>query len=324
MQTTPDIHTLTNILIMRCEGSLGDAILSTCCFREIKRINPRIKITVACFGLAYEFLKQNPYIDELFQLPIKTHIRCHQRWPSLIWAGLQLRKKHFDLVIDSSCKLAWNWRFCKWLAGSGRVLDAFHVPSLWPHPDQHASQHETNILKILGITNPSSDYDLPGHPQAQLYIRNILSQLKIEKYILLNPAGSIAARCFQPKTLERLHSLLASCHLPIVLPSVPSQTQYWENACKNLKIHVVQTPTVFDLIELVQNSVLVITPDTSVLHIASGFQKPTLAFYNNFTSYYAPNNKQAFVIRTNPTDINKMDWSQVETALQHIKQKLPM
>ena len=75
MKQIPDIRTLKNILIMRPEGSLGDAIMSTCCYREIKRANPAIKITVACFGNSYGFLKANPYIDEIFKIPIRTRIR---------------------------------------------------------------------------------------------------------------------------------------------------------------------------------------------------------------------------------------------------------
>ena len=322
MQAIPNIHTLTNILITRCEGSLGDAILSSGCFREIKRVNPHIKITVACFRLAYEFFKQNPYIDELFKLPIKTHIRRHQRWPSLIWAGLQLRKKHFDLVIDSSRKLAWNWRLCKWLAGSGRVLDAFHVPQLWPSESQHATDQEATILKLLGITNPSLHYDLPVTHQAQLYIQNSLTQLDIKKYILLNPTGSVVYRRFRPEVLSRLRFLLNSFHLPILLCAAPDQVHHWENTCKSLKIHILPTPTLFDLIELVRRASLVITPDTSVVHIASGFQKLTLAFYNRFIPYYAPNNPRAFVIKTHPANVNEMDWAQVETALEQIKREL--
>ena len=68
MEKIPDIRDLHNILVCRGEGSLGDAIISSCCYREIKKANPDAKITVACFGSAYDFFRHNPYVDEVFKL----------------------------------------------------------------------------------------------------------------------------------------------------------------------------------------------------------------------------------------------------------------
>ena len=323
MQTIPNIRTLKNILVMRCEGSLGDAVISSGVFREMKRANPSLKITVACFNLGYEFLKKNSYIDEIFQLPVRTHIRRHQRWPSLIWAGWQLRRRHFDLVIDSSGECAANWRLCKWLAAGTRLLDVFHEPQLSHLPNYHASHYESILLRLLGIETPNVRYDIPVPLENQQYISGKLSRQKINHYILLNPSGSIDQRCFRPRTIECLCGLLVVLNLPVILPTPPNKEIYWETACKHLpQLHVLPTPNLFDLIALVKRASLVITPDTSVVHIASGFQKKTLAFYNNFTAHYAPNNPHAFVIHTAPSDVNEAKWEQVTQIVQQIKQGL--
>ena len=102
MKQIPNVRNLHNILVLRGEGSLGDAIISSCCYRGLKQANPSAKITVACFGSSYEFLKNNPYIDTIIKLPIPKLIRPNQRWLTLIWQGLKLRAHHFDLVLDSS------------------------------------------------------------------------------------------------------------------------------------------------------------------------------------------------------------------------------
>ena len=53
MKTLPHIQDLRRILVLRGDGFLADAIISSCCYRELKKANPNLKITVACFGPAY-------------------------------------------------------------------------------------------------------------------------------------------------------------------------------------------------------------------------------------------------------------------------------
>ncbi len=317
MKQIPAINTLQNILVCRGEGSLGDAIISSCCYRGIKQANPRIKISVACYGAGYEFLKRIPYIDKIIKLPVKTRIRPHQRWPSLIWTGLQLRKEHFDLVLDSSNKDFYNWRLFKWLAGGDRVLDCFTSPvKPFGAPGAHGSVHEQAILKLLGISNPDKTYDLPTTPTEQAIISSFLTEHNFQHFIVLNPSGSVVQRRFNPTTLKELHQRLLAWHCPIVVPCVPDMYAYWQPIFKNMP-HVFLKPTqsVFELFEWVRRCQVVITPDTSAVHIAAGFKKPTLVFYNTLSVYNAPDNPLAHIIETDPQDVNIFDWKRVDNAL---------
>ena len=73
MKEIPNVHDLHNILILLEEGSLSDALLSSCCYREIKKANPQVKITAACCGPAYDYLVYHPCIDEVIKLPWVYH-----------------------------------------------------------------------------------------------------------------------------------------------------------------------------------------------------------------------------------------------------------
>ena len=72
MKTLPHIQDLRRILVLRGDGFLADAIISSCCYRELKKANPNLKITVACFGPAYELFKNNSYVDRVVKLPVKA------------------------------------------------------------------------------------------------------------------------------------------------------------------------------------------------------------------------------------------------------------
>ncbi|MGR6652132.1 glycosyltransferase family 9 protein, partial [Avibacterium paragallinarum] len=55
-----------SILFLRQDGKIGDYIVSSFAFREIKRFNPTIKIGVVCTKQNAYLFEQNPYIDQLY------------------------------------------------------------------------------------------------------------------------------------------------------------------------------------------------------------------------------------------------------------------
>ncbi len=320
MKQIPNIHQLHNILIMRGEGSLGDALISSCCYRNIKKANPSVKLSVVCFGAGYAFLKNNPYIDTIIKLPIPKIIRPNQRWLTLVWWGLKLRRYKFDLVLDSSDKDYKNWRLFKWLAGGDHVLDCFTSPVRpFGAPNAHGSTHEQAILKLLGIEHPDKSYDLPILPADQKEVQSWLNAKNINTYVLLNPSGSVLKRRFSANTLRKLCNLLADFKHPIVLPTTPALYAYWQKAITGLtSVYVKQTTGIGELFEWVRRAELVVTPDTSVVHIATGFQKPTLVFYNTLSVYNAPDNPKAVIVETDREDINKFDESVLKKRLKEL------
>ena len=155
MKSIPNVRFLKNILVLRGEGSLGDALISSCCYREIKRTNPKIKISVACFGSAYGYLKELPYIDKIYRLPIPRVLRPNQRWLTLLWYALKLRRKHFDLVLDTSLKPFANWTLFKHIIGGDKVLDYYTSPIPFGQVPGRCVDHEQAVLAQLGVVKPN-------------------------------------------------------------------------------------------------------------------------------------------------------------------------
>lgn len=321
MEKIPDIRDLHNILVCRGEGSLGDAIISSCCYREIKKANPDAKITVACFGSAYDFFRHNPYVDEVFKLPVRRIICPNQRWLSLFIAALKLRRKNFDLVLDSSDKDFFNWRMFKWIVGGDRVLDCFTAPvQPFGSHEEHGSKHEAAILRQLGISQPDKSYDLPILPTARAAVAQWLDEHRLHKYILFNPTGSVAPRRFKTDVLKEICAVLKSLDMPVVIPAMPSNVKELQQAFKDTQgIFVKQTADIFELFEWVRRSALVVTPDTAVVHIAAGFEKPSLVFYNTLSAYNAPDNPKAQVLETDRADVNVFDWWKLESIVAGFK-----
>ena len=59
-----DIHKAENVLFLRYDR-IGDMVITTPVFREIKLVYPHIKITVIASTANQDILTNNPYVDNI-------------------------------------------------------------------------------------------------------------------------------------------------------------------------------------------------------------------------------------------------------------------
>ena len=172
----------------------------------------------------------------------------------------------------------------------------------------------------MGIENPDKSYDLPVPPADQQEVQTWLDAHHISDFVLLNPSGSVEKRRFSQETLHKLCNLRTRFELPIIVPVMPSMHAHWQTVLKNVPhAYVKPTRDIYELFEWVRRAKLVITPDTSVVHIAAGFKKPTLVFYNTLSVYNAPDNPRALIVETDREDVNLFDWKKVEACLPQLQ-----
>ena len=58
---------IKSILFLRYDGKIGDMIVNSLMFREIKKVYPDIKIGVVARGAAIDIIKNNPNVDEIYE-----------------------------------------------------------------------------------------------------------------------------------------------------------------------------------------------------------------------------------------------------------------
>lgn len=323
MNTLPHIQDLRKILVLRGDGSLADAILSSCCYREIKKANPKIKITVASFGPAYELFKNNSYVDKVVRLPVSALTEQKVTF-HLLRKALKLRLKKFDLVLDSSNKNFFAWQLFKKIAGGDKLLDATTAPMTpFGAPDQHGSVHEQAILKQLGIENPDKSYDLPVSAGSRKRVENWLEKNSLPKYIFFNPYGSEQKRRLHPDTMKEICHSFRRLGIAFVIPARPQDflrlVQFFKED-KDVFVGEIVEPS--ELFELVRLSALVVSTDSSIVHIASGFEKPGVFLYHQPTVFTAPDNPKAIVLLTQQEDINLFKREDLARAVDSFQEKI--
>ena len=87
-----DMSKTNSVLFLRYDDKIGDMVVSTLLYREIKKQYPNIKIYVLCGKNSKEIIKYNPYIDNIYIY--------NNKFFKDFFVYKQIRKENIDLVID--------------------------------------------------------------------------------------------------------------------------------------------------------------------------------------------------------------------------------
>ena len=102
----------------------------------------------------------------------------------------------------------------------------------------------------------------------------------------------------------------------IIILDSPSDRKALDNILKNIlddkRVYFYPNSTIFEAIEIIKKSILVVSPDTAIIHIADGFDKKVISFYKNEKITYdkwkiSEDNEIHFY----ENNINELDFSNI-------------
>ena len=272
-----DMKKIKSILFLRYDGKIGDMVINTLLFREVKKVYPDIKIGVVGRGAAKDIIKFNSYVDEIYEYEKGKESSLGER----------VRAEGYDVVIDFSEMLRVNQMKLINLCG-GKInigLDKedwklFDL-SVAENKDYKNTDHVTvrygAYLKKLGIDSYKKQYDI--------YLED--SEEKITELdsvgIVLNPYGASKHKHFNSETLRFIIESLNSIGRDATLIYSPDKYVELQNFVKNnsdLNVKLAENiKSILDSAKIIKQSEGVITPDTSIVHIASVFNKKLISVY---------------------------------------------
>lgn len=277
------------VLFMRQDGKIGDYIVSSFAFRELKKYNPAIKIGVICDKKQAYLFEQNPYIDQCYTVKKKNildYIKC----------GYQLRQDQYDAVIDPTVLLRNRDLLLLRLLNAkhyiGYKKSDYHIFNTSLEEDCHFSRLYQRVLEKLGISDINTQYDVPENHGAKLEILNFLSENQLKNYVAINFFGASNSRKVSDENIIKYieHLQKISSNRPLVLLSYPEVFEKLQAISQNFdQVFLFDVKNIFQTIELIRSADWVISPDTSIIHIASGLNKKIIALYGdgreNFTHW---------------------------------------
>jgi len=165
-------------------------------------------------------------------------------------------------------------------------------------------------LKPFGIKPKSNDYDLFITETQQKQAQNFIKQYSSKFLVGINLEGAVKGKKIKFSELWEICQGLykANNNIQVVVLTTPNNWQSVSDKIIYQSLDYItvsyKTNTILDAAALIQQLNLIITPDTSIVHIASAFNKPIVTIHeNNQDSYqlFSPVSTMSKTVFSNST-----------------------
>ena len=269
---------------------MGDLVLTTPIFRELKRVFPDAEITLLTSSGTGSVLNNNPHID---------HFIWHKRKESFSELNYLIKKlqKKFDLVYDAhrslrSIWIVWNltrFGFHKtpkvWLIKKRSLQRSILINFKLNFLKNTPSQRQHLLLPLQNQTSMVQNYRTELFPDQNtvMQIENFLNKNNLlqKKYIAIGASASYPLKRWPLKYFKELISKLIKKDCPVVLvggANEPENTKL-EHYFSGKVINAAGKFTPLESAELLRHARIVVTNDTSISHLAEAMQTPAIVFF---------------------------------------------
>ncbi|MGL4254649.1 MAG: glycosyltransferase family 9 protein, partial [Fusobacteriaceae bacterium] len=273
-----DMNRVKSILFLRYDGKIGDMVINTLLFREVKKNYPNVKVGVVARGAAKDIIKFNPYVDEIYDYEKGKESSLAER----------VRKAEYDVVIDFSEMLRVNQmkliNLCGGKVNIGldksdwKLFDLSYKKSY----DRHITDMYGNILQLLGVKEPDLSYEIYVDEAIKKRVDDIVEGIK-EDIVILNPYAASKHRSFnRDRILEIGRRILRDEKRAVVFIGEPSKKVEIEGIISELgsdRVFYPELKGILEVAELISHAKYIITPDTSIVHIGVAKNIPMTAVY---------------------------------------------
>ena len=276
-------NNIKSILFLRYDGKIGDMIVNSLMFHEIKKVYPDIKIGVVARGAAVDIIRENPNVDKIYE-----YYKDRKKIKDL---ALKIKEEKYDLLIDFSEMLRVNQMMLINLCGARinigldrkdwKLFDLSIESGRDFKWTEHITKRYLAYLVKLGLKKENIDISYDIYLKDEKKYEVFFNEIKESKKLILNPYGASKHKSFSIETLENIINYLKDKDIAIIL--VYFGDKYKELELLEKKYKYIYIPekieSILDTAILIKKSDYVISPDTSIVHIASAFNKKMITVY---------------------------------------------
>ena len=212
--------------------------------------------------------------------------------------------------------------------------EMFDISYDMPKGNFHISELYKKVLNILGIENVSIDYDLHFSAEEKEIVEKKLEKYKDKKIYVLNPFAASKHRDINKENIKKIADVILKKENRIVfIIGEKGRKNDILEIVKNYKEDVIypELDSIMETAYLIKKSDFVISPDTSIVHIAAAFKKSMVAIYrwdnteeNQVNKdLWSPNYKEAVQVfskdfdvkKGEEPDINKFDVNELDKII---------
>lgn len=331
-----DANKIARVLFIRPE-KLGDTIISFPVFDGLKKCFPHIEISLLASRRNQAIVKNDPRFKNIF-IYSKNIFKD-------IGQIMKIRREKYDCVIDMVCDDSVTALFLTQICAPGKPRVGvgkvkfkeyydFNYDPQWGKQG-HIIDNTLKLLEAFGIDSRKiSGYATPfidskSDSVGTEFIQSVYGHDRIHLRIGYNlSAGNETRHWPEGNTIALLNKII-SHNIPnrIILLTTPDDHNKGKRLAENLNGSVIPLPRGLNIIEIsaiIKHLDLLISPDTSLVHIARSFGVRVIGLYTkhrrNFLHWHPYDQSGGVVISNNDFDIHDITVDQVwMTFLESMK-----
>lgn len=269
---------------------LGDVVLTTPLFAEIKRLWPPTVLSVLCTPQGKSLLQGNPNVDAVL---VDDKKGSDRGWLGLWRKARELRGFGFSMALSPHKSLRTGLML--FLAGIPHRV-GFRQSAGWffyhervdRNPERHDVERNLSLLSVFGVRLEQCQREPRVEIGGQSHdaLEELFGSLGIRSgqlVIGINPGSIWATKRWVPEGYAQLIELLKrrySCD--VLLFGAPEDieiTDRIQRLCENAAINVVGRIQLSDLAGALQRCDLFITNDSGPMHVAVASKVPVVAIF---------------------------------------------
>jgi ADP-heptose:LPS heptosyltransferase len=293
----PDIQHTQKVLLIP-HFPIGDLVLTSPLWMAIKKRNPAVKVGVVVSNANRDVLRNenidnvyNLYSGSLFKKIQEIRRARHDGWDVVIATAGFYKPTRFAFIsriiakngITSTMNSARQKRYA-------RIYSfCFKKPSPWesiPMTDQYIELLEKTFDIHVEPEERFPHFTISPEIRTGIHnrINKLLSERNASTYIVINLEAKSPSREWGFNNIHDFIQRVAveRSNIVNVLIASPNFRKYFRDELAGLSSNncvIFETETIHHVAALIENSALVISPDTAIVHIAAALGKKTIAFY---------------------------------------------
>ena len=287
-----------SVLFLRYDR-IGDMLITTPVFRAFKISYPDTKVIVIASDLNKDILTNNPYVDQviinhknnllrdifiLIRLRMLNIDTCVEFDHSVIPHAI-LRLKIIKPKVVISVRKDGRYG----VSGDDLAIYDYYTDK---RKNIHSSRLWLDTLEPFGIRENSNKYDLFINKLQEKVALNFLNQFNSKCKIGINLEGAVEGKKIILNDLRKISVGIKHINknIQIIILTNPKNQKNIVKMINQMNLNYIspsyKTNSIQDVAAIIKNLDLIISPDTSIVHIASAFNKPVVSIHeNNIDSY---------------------------------------
>ncbi len=285
---------IKKVLFLRPE-KIGDMVISFPVFDGLVKHFPNIKISILGSPKNYAIIKNDPRFEKIFL------------YTKNLWKDIKtiraMRNENYDCVVDMICDDSVTALFLSQILsrgkpriGVGKIKYQEYYDFNYDHRMGNTGHIIENTLKLLdafnidsatidGFAPPFIDDDSSN--KAREFIETVKNGSDSSLLIGYNLSAGAPTRVWEmSKSVELVKSLIAlNRNIKMILFTIPTERKRAEEVKSQINNSVYLIPDQMNLIQasaVIKNLNLLISPDTSLVHIARSFKVNVVGLYTQF------------------------------------------